>query len=556
LVSINPAAERIIGLSAEDALGRSGEDIFVQKARLNPGWCREVMIHTEVVLGEGEEQGHYDFRLSPLYDHRGRLTGRLLLMRDITQTVRGEEALHRKVEELTILNAVAVAGSEVGNKLDLIKRTAEVLFRTRFSGKIDLLLFGEPGDNIPDTPPGETPHIVEQDRRRRPSPGLRIPINVGDVMIGMIQAENSKKETLTDSDVRFLTILAGQLATGLEKIRLFDAERRHRQEADTLRQAAAAMTSDLDLKQVLDNILIQLEHVVPNDSSCLVMLQGDTLQTVAARGLGAESESILRDRPMNEDTLFREIRRSGQPVILPATQCDQRLQNWQPGHPVCCWMGVPLMVRSEVIGCLTMYSQQVAAYGQPEADLASAFAGHAAVALENARLFGEVQRLAVTDELMGISNRRRLFELGEREFNRTQRSGRPISVIMLDLDHFKRVNDTLGHAVGDQVLRAVSGRCLKNVRNVDIVGRYGGEEIVIVLPETEISQAGQTAERLRQIIANEPVETNAGPVNITASFGVTVNSPEVTALSVLIDRADANMYLAKNAGRNCVKGYD
>ncbi|MBF0552578.1 MAG: GGDEF domain-containing protein, partial [Deltaproteobacteria bacterium] len=169
---------------------------------------------------------------------------------------------------------------------------------------------------------------------------------------------------------------------------------------------------------------------------------------------------------------------------------------------------------------------------------------------------GEVKRLAVTDELMGISNRRRLFELGEREFSRTQRSGRPISVIMLDLDHFKRVNDTMGHAVGDQVLQVVSWRCLKNVRNIDIVGRYGGEEIVIVLPETELAQAGQTAERLRQIIAQEPIETNAGPVNITASFGVSVNSPEVTTLSFLIDRADANMYLAKNAGRNCVKGYD
>ncbi|MBF0552130.1 MAG: PAS domain-containing protein, partial [Deltaproteobacteria bacterium] len=288
LVRINPAAERIIGLSAEDALGHSGEDIFVQKARLSPGWCREIMIHTEVVLGEGEEQGHYDFRLSPLYDHRGRLTGRLLLLRDITQTVRGEEALHRKVEELTILNAVAVAGSEVGNKLDLIKRTAEVLFRTRFSGKIDLLLFEESADKKYDTLLLGTPCIVEQDRRRRPTPGLRIPINVADMMIGVIQTENSRTEALTDSDVRFLTILAGQLATGIEKIRLFDAERRHRQEADTLRQAAASLTSDLDLKQVLDNILIQLEHVVPNDSSYLIMLQGDTLQTVAARGLGAD----------------------------------------------------------------------------------------------------------------------------------------------------------------------------------------------------------------------------------------------------------------------------
>ena len=137
--------------------------------------------------------------------------------------------------------------------------------------------------------------------------------------------------------------------------------------------------------------------------------------------------------------------------------------------------------------------------GLTKADLPimSIFAKQIGVSLERARLFQEVQSLALTDPLTGLHNRRSLFELGRVEFARAQRMERPFCCMMLDLDHFKQVNDQYGHLVGDQVLQEFANRCKNSVREVDLVGRYGGEELIILLPETDRKTSMQVAERLR-----------------------------------------------------------
>jgi diguanylate cyclase (GGDEF)-like protein len=124
---------------------------------------------------------------------------------------------------------------------------------------------------------------------------------------------------------------------------------------------------------------------------------------------------------------------------------------------------------------------------------------------------------------------------------------------MLDIDHFKQVNDTYGHAVGDQVLRAVARRCRESLRGIDLLGRYGGEEFAALLPEDELAGARRAAERLRQHIANAPVDTERGLLNITISLGAAAVSEGCPDLTALLDRADAAMYAAKKAGRNRVE---
>jgi diguanylate cyclase (GGDEF)-like protein len=124
---------------------------------------------------------------------------------------------------------------------------------------------------------------------------------------------------------------------------------------------------------------------------------------------------------------------------------------------------------------------------------------------------------------------------------------------MLDIDIFKRVNDIYSHAVGDQVLRALAKVCQENLREVDLLGRYGGEEFAILLPETDAQAAEQVAERLRQQIASTPVETPRGPISFTVSLGVTIALDGISELAVLLDRADTAMYAAKQAGRNRVE---
>lgn len=172
-------------------------------------------------------------------------------------------------------------------------------------------------------------------------------------------------------------------------------------------------------------------------------------------------------------------------------------------------------------------------------------------ALRNA--LQEVQRLAITDSLTGLYNRRHFFELAEHELEGARRYRRFLSAIMLDVDLFKQVNDTHGHAVGDQVLQAVAECCRQATRKVDVLGRYGGEEFAIVLPETDLAAACQIAERLRQVIAEQTIDTSAGPLKVTASLGVSTLDGECSRPETLLAAADQALYVAKRSGRNCVR---
>jgi diguanylate cyclase (GGDEF)-like protein len=183
------------------------------------------------------------------------------------------------------------------------------------------------------------------------------------------------------------------------------------------------------------------------------------------------------------------------------------------------------------------------------------FAQQATIALKNARLFAEVQRLATTDSLTGLHNRRSFFDMAQRLYDYARRYSRPLAVIMLDVDHFKQINDSFGHAIGDQVLRSMADICLSTLRTVDVVGRYGGEEFVMLLPETDLADAGMVAERLQQQVIAEPVLTDRGALAITVSLGVSHIAATCHSLEQLIDRADQALYAAKQQGRNRVIRY-
>jgi diguanylate cyclase (GGDEF)-like protein len=171
-------------------------------------------------------------------------------------------------------------------------------------------------------------------------------------------------------------------------------------------------------------------------------------------------------------------------------------------------------------------------------------------ALRNA--LEEVERLAITDSLTSLYNRRHLFELADRELQRSRRYRLPLSVVMVDIDEFKRVNDTYGHAIGDQVLQGVAESCRKELREVDVIGRYGGDEFVALLPETGLSAACQVAERLRKSIAERTLDTKAGRITVTVSLGIAVLDDEHLTPESLLDRADQALYVAKQNGRNRV----
>ncbi len=173
---------------------------------------------------------------------------------------------------------------------------------------------------------------------------------------------------------------------------------------------------------------------------------------------------------------------------------------------------------------------------------------------ERKRTEEKLHQLAVTDPLTGLFNRRYFFDVAEHEFVRSLRTAHPLAVIIFDVDHFKDVNDTFGHLVGDQVLQSLSGRCLQTLRSYDVMARFGGEEFIILLPETDAAQACQVAERLRRTVAGTSIATQAGPAEVTISLGVASieGKPDLT-FDRLIDRADQALLMVKQRGRNQVQ---
>lgn len=171
---------------------------------------------------------------------------------------------------------------------------------------------------------------------------------------------------------------------------------------------------------------------------------------------------------------------------------------------------------------------------------------------DNIRLLGELHALATTDSLTGWMTRRYFFDLADREFARAKRYSRRLAAIMLDIDFFKDINDRYGHGSGDLALQAVAARCRHNLREIDLLGRYGGDELVILMPETDLRDATRVTERLLAAVAETPLVTDDGRIDLSISAGV-ATIEDCPDLITLVRRADVALYQAKQAGRNCLR---
>lgn len=191
--------------------------------------------------------------------------------------------------------------------------------------------------------------------------------------------------------------------------------------------------------------------------------------------------------------------------------------------------------------------------GDDQRRMLAAVATMLAITVKNAELFREVRENSLRDQLTGCFNRAHGLEVAESELRRSRRTGLPVSVIMFDIDHFKKINDTWGHLCGDATLSAVAQRMRESLRSSDLKCRYGGEEFLVVLPETALDGATRVADTLRREISEIRIPWGDKVLSVTASFGVTQAAPGELDTQGILARADRALYTAKNAGRNCVR---
>ena len=205
-----------------------------------------------------------------------------------------------------------------------------------------------------------------------------------------------------------------------------------------------------------------------------------------------------------------------------------------------------------VLGCLVLASRKRSRQGSFVLRLLELLSRQATAALLNARLFERMESLATTDGLTGLCNHRTFQERLDEELRRAQRTGRPVSVVLTDIDHFKKFNDTYGHPVGDAVLRHLSRIYRQSIRDMDLVARYGGEEFVFVFPETRLSRVKEVCERIRKNVARTKLREGDLELSITISLGIACFPDHATTKSELIECADKALYRAKETGRNRV----
>jgi diguanylate cyclase (GGDEF)-like protein len=213
---------------------------------------------------------------------------------------------------------------------------------------------------------------------------------------------------------------------------------------------------------------------------------------------------------------------------------------------------LPLRGATGTVGVLGVWTSRGRALDPMGVDLLHALSPYAALHLEHARTFGRLREKAESDPLTQLRNRRSFDEVFAAEAGRFDRYGRPLALLMLDLDHFKDVNDSFGHEAGDEVLRRLAARVGSCVRDVDTAARLGGEEFVVLLPETTLDAAVEVAERVRAAVAAQPVAWRGGSIPVRVSIGVSACPERVARPGELIGSADAALYRAKEAGRDRV----
>ncbi|WP_434380697.1 diguanylate cyclase [Melittangium boletus] len=239
----------------------------------------------------------------------------------------------------------------------------------------------------------------------------------------------------------------------------------------------------------------------------------------------------------------------------PSSGYTQR--DLRPGQDRGSMLCVPMVHTNTVLGVLNFQRPEVASFAPEELELLTAVADQVASAVKNALLHSEAVRLTLTDPLTGVPNRRHLFSRLELEVARAQRYGTPVSILMVDIDHFKKLNDAEGHRAGDEALRRVCDTLRGRVRKVDTLARYGGEEFMLVLSNVSKEDAYEVGEKLRRAVAESPLlasPTQPGG-HITVSIGVATLPTDAPAQDLMVDCADAALYASKRGGRNRVTAY-
>lgn len=403
---------------------------------------------------------------------------------------------------------------------------------------------------IKDFPSSEQSQLADEDIKSI----LCVPIFVRDAWWGFIGFDDCLTEReWSVAELDALVAAANTLGAAIER-EASDRELRTRaNELEAIRQASLGLTSTLNLSQVLDAVCKSTLQLISAVTDVHIFLYSNGQLKFGSSLWADGKKNVLWSEP-RPDGLTYTVARSGQALVVPDMKANPMFTSQQWRGAI---IGLPLKIAQRVVGVMTIASEVARNFPENELRTLDLLAAQAAVAIENASLYDQVQQLAITDSLTNIYNRRGFFQIGESEIERARRFGHPLSVMMFDLDFFKPINDTFGHPFGDKILIQLAEVCRQNIRTLDILGRYGGEEFVALLPETDAQTACQIAQRVREAVEKTRFRVDDQVLTITISIGVaTWRAGNPVTLTDLVNQADQALYRAKQNGRNRIEAYE
>ncbi len=382
-----------------------------------------------------------------------------------------------------------------------------------------------------------------------------LPLRTATTTLGAMWVNWTQPRHFPKREVELLQTFANQAAIAIENARLYEEEQRRSAQRRTIaevgRKAAAILEMDALLPQVVDLIAQNFGY----DHVHVFQIDPGSEYAVYKAGTGKAGLAIAEEGlqlKVGEEGIIGWVAGHGQPLLVN----DVGLNPHYIPHPALpdtrSELSIPIRLGEKIIGVLDVQSAELNAFDERNLDTLQTLADQLAVAMENARLYQETKRLALTDGLTGLYNLRYFYETLEKEIHRSERYGRPVSLIILDIDDFKAYNDLYGHLAGDDLLKELAQLMSKVSRRTDTLTRYGGEEFAVILPETETKEARFLAKRLLEEVREHRFSTQDGQTigRITISLGVATYPHHADSVKALVDAADKAMLQAKRTGKN------
>src|SRR3954471_14896136 len=330
--------------------------------------------------------------------------------------------------------------------------------------------------------------------------------------------------------------------------------KRQMEEISIFHDVAKALTSSLNLDSILQTIMDKMAVFFRPDTWSLLMVDEQKDELYFAIAVGDAAETLKTVRLKVGEGIAGWVARHGESLIVPDVYNDPRfakrideMTKWKTRSIIC----VPLQSKHRVLGVIQLINCAMESFGEQEMFFLHALCDYAAIAIDNARAVEKIQELTITDDCTGLYNARHLYKTLEAEVYRSQRFSYEFSVVFLDLDHFKQVNDIHGHLVGSRLLHEIGYRIKACLRLIDYAFRYGGDEFVILLPQTDKHSALVVAKRIQEMMRKTVFLAEDGlNLNVRCSTGLATYPEDAKSSHEIIRQADEMMYMVKNSSRD------